>query len=356
MPETSGDPEPKSGMGFELTFRLLKTPTDGDKPPSWPANLLQDLARYVFQTGNRLCSGDNVPWGKSLNKVLPPTTKIKHMLICDDAQMPRTKTPFGWVSFLQIVGVCEEELEKASRLNGKSVLNLLKTDISTGGEWLITDMQRTKTVFELFPEKLRQLEADLEREGSDLAGVNAQFEFTELFGAQIKSELDVLEQDVANANNWDANSEVNIKKEPQVGDITCPVDFPSVPFRATTFNGLEIKFPPYAAKFLVLAVRDRVRHGRHFTFKDQKYAITFVAESVTGSNCSRNNPYVILGYWVQVLISDDLVNRMIEAFKFLDNTSVDQLNLPKLFEFPDKNLKFVIDNLQMQQNINPLLQ
>lgn len=358
MPETSGDPEPKSGMGFELTFRLLKTPNDGDKPPSWPANLLQDLARYVFQTGNRLCSGDNVPWGKSLNKTMPPTTKIKHMLICDDPQVPRTETPFGWVDFLQIVGVCEEELEKASRSNGKSVLNLLKTDISTGGEWLITDMQRTKTVFELFPEKLRQLEADLEQNGSDLAGVNAQFEFNELFGAQIKSELDLLEQDVANANNWNSNStaELHIKKEPQAGDIICPVDFPSVPFRATSFNGLEIKLPPYAAKFLVLAIRDRVRHGRHFTFKDQKYAITFVAESVTGSNCSRTNPYVILGYWVQVLIPDELVNRMIEAFKCLDITTADQLNLPQLFEFPDKNLKFVIEKLQMQQNINPLLQ
>ncbi|XP_063695826.1 suppressor of fused homolog [Culicoides brevitarsis] len=353
MPETSGDPEPKSGMGFELTFRLLKTPNDGDKPPSWPANLLQDLARYVFQTGNRLCSGDNIPWGKCLNKALPPTTKIKHMLICNDPQMPRTETPFGWVDFLQIVGVCEEELEKASRSNGKSVLNLLRTDVSTGGEWLITDMQRTKTVFELFPEKLRQLEANLEAEGSDLAGVNAHFEFKELF----KSELNVLEQNVANANNWDANSDINIKKEPQIGDITCPVEqFPSVPFRATSFNGLEIKLPPYAAKFLVLAIRDRVRHGRHFTFKDQKYALTFVSESVTGSNCSTNNPYVILGYWIQVLITEDLVNRMIDAFKCLESTSIELLKLPQVFEFSDKNLKFIVDNFQMQQNMNPLLQ
>ena len=40
MPETTGALEPRSGMGFELTFRLLKNPGE-QKPPTWPANLLQ---------------------------------------------------------------------------------------------------------------------------------------------------------------------------------------------------------------------------------------------------------------------------------------------------------------------------
>lgn len=58
-------PEQRSGLGFELTFRLVR-PTvanyeakpNEDMPPIWPANLLQQLARYVFQTGNRLCAGE----------------------------------------------------------------------------------------------------------------------------------------------------------------------------------------------------------------------------------------------------------------------------------------------------------
>lgn len=41
-------------------------------------------------------------------------------------------------------------------------------------------MQRSKSVFEMFPETLKQLEIDLQHEGSDLAGVNAEFTFTEL--------------------------------------------------------------------------------------------------------------------------------------------------------------------------------
>src|SRR5262245_60213614 len=40
-----------SGHGFELTFRLRCRPED-ENPPVWALNFLQNLGRYVFQTGN----------------------------------------------------------------------------------------------------------------------------------------------------------------------------------------------------------------------------------------------------------------------------------------------------------------
>ena len=43
-------PNGPSGFGFELTFRLKKEPTE-TAPPTWPAELMQGLARYVFQSG-----------------------------------------------------------------------------------------------------------------------------------------------------------------------------------------------------------------------------------------------------------------------------------------------------------------
>lgn len=46
-------------------------------------------------------------------------------------------------------------------------------------------MKRSKSVFELFPESLRELEDDLEREGSDLVGVNAEFTFREFSGVRL---------------------------------------------------------------------------------------------------------------------------------------------------------------------------
>lgn len=46
-----------SGYGFELTFRLKRSAEDNDTPPVWPMNMLQNLARYVFSTGNVFASG-----------------------------------------------------------------------------------------------------------------------------------------------------------------------------------------------------------------------------------------------------------------------------------------------------------
>lgn len=43
-------PENPSGFGFELTFRLKREPED-TSPPTWPATLMQSLAKYVFQSG-----------------------------------------------------------------------------------------------------------------------------------------------------------------------------------------------------------------------------------------------------------------------------------------------------------------
>ena len=48
--------EGTSGFGFELTLRLKRE--EGETaPPTWPAALMQALARYVFQSENNLCAG-----------------------------------------------------------------------------------------------------------------------------------------------------------------------------------------------------------------------------------------------------------------------------------------------------------
>lgn len=359
--------ERRSGMGFELTFRLVRHKTEpstiavAERPPTWPANLLQALARYVFQTGNRLCAGDNVPWRKSLDN---STSKIQHLLIASDPQLPRTQTPYGWVDFCQIVGVTDAELEQASRWNGNGVLNLLRKDQMTGGEWLITDMLRGQSVFEMFPETLRELEHDLECEGSDLAGVNAEFTFKEIPATKVKTEFET--EDGFNRLAISAmysptvTDDFRIKTETIEGDgkfmmpyppphvdnslnISCPFDNQSMPeSRVIPLDGLHLTLAPYAAKFLMLAIRDRIRHGRHFTFKCQNSAVTFVSESVTGAVVTKHQPYGVLGYWMQVLISNELIPKMIDAFREL-TISDEKMELPKHFEWPDKNLVIDID-------------
>lgn len=95
-------------------------------------------------------------------------------------------------------------------------------------------------------------------------------------------------------------------------EMSCPLDYHPMSSRAIHLEGIHLTLAPYAAKFLMLAIKDRIRHGRHFTFKYQNAAVTFVSESVTGAVVSRNYPYGVLGYWMQVksfnLINETKIN------------------------------------------------
>lgn len=75
-----------------------------------------------------------------------------------------------------------------------------------------------------------------------------------------------------------------------------------MPPKAVPLEGLQLKIAPNFSKYLVLAIRDRIRHGRHFTFKNENLAVTFVSETVTGDGVvvSKAEPYAIFGYWMQV--------------------------------------------------------
>lgn len=47
------------------------------------------------------------------------------MLMTSDIQLETTHTPFGSVEFVQIVGVCAEELRAAQQWNGDGILKML---------------------------------------------------------------------------------------------------------------------------------------------------------------------------------------------------------------------------------------
>jgi suppressor of fused len=100
-----------SGFGFELTLRLKKNAEIS--PPSWPAQLMQQLARYVFLSKNKLLPSDYINWNQPLNG--EEGCKIKQILITLDCQLKRITTVLGHVSFCQIVGVTDEEVSADKR-------------------------------------------------------------------------------------------------------------------------------------------------------------------------------------------------------------------------------------------------
>ncbi|KAG5672212.1 hypothetical protein PVAND_002356 [Polypedilum vanderplanki] len=336
--DTGASAERLSGFGIELTFRLKKH--NESQPPSWPATLLQQLAKYVFVTRNKLLPNDYLPWNKPLDGI--EECKIRHMLVTLDCQLKRIKTPLGHVSFCQIVGVTDEELNCSQSFNVKNILEVLKQDQSTGGISLITDMTRKQSVFDLFPQTLKMLEEDLEREGSDLAGVNGEFFYRELPKLAIKTSLCLTMSDSEKSLDFTRSlGRLDIRTS---AELAAHHSSPFLPFARQIFlDGVEIIFTPNSAKFLKLAFKYRLFKGHHFTFQSPDTHLTFLTENVSGSFVTNEQPYGLAGKWLQIRIEKDFLPTIINDLT--NEFNPENTELPKIFDYPEKNLRFIINNL-----------
>lgn len=164
-----------SGFGFELTFRL-KRENDEVSPPTWPATVMQSLAKYVFSSENILCPGDHVSWNCSLDN---SDSRIQHILLTEDPMLGNIGTPLGTVTFVQIIGVCQEELRAAQQWNGPGLIDLMRTVPAAGGVWLVTDMRRGESIFDLDPDLRNAVEDGIAAEGSNLSGASAKITWSE---------------------------------------------------------------------------------------------------------------------------------------------------------------------------------
>ena len=162
-----------SGFGFELTFRLKKE-NAAENPPVWPANILQSLAKYVFHTGNIICAGDHVSENKPLDD---SNSKIQHMLMTIDPKLNTVLTPLGKVTFIQIVGVTDDELKASQQWNVNGMIELMKKMAEAGGDLLVTDMRRQHSIFELNKTIKQTVEQGINQEGSNLSCVSAKCSF-----------------------------------------------------------------------------------------------------------------------------------------------------------------------------------
>ena len=95
-------------------------------PPSWPAELLQSLARYVFSSGNVLCAGDHVSWHVPLDP--QQDSPMQHMLLAPDPELGGIKSPLGDLQFVQVVGATQKELNMAQMWNVLGILDLMRNN------------------------------------------------------------------------------------------------------------------------------------------------------------------------------------------------------------------------------------
>ena len=116
--KTSSNAE-HSGYGFELTFRLACDPAS-EEPPMWAFGLLQNLARYVFQSGNVFADGEWLNLNGPI--ALEQDTLIRSVAFLFDPEAPAIDTPHGRVEFIQIVGLTLDEEEVGKRWKFRDLL------------------------------------------------------------------------------------------------------------------------------------------------------------------------------------------------------------------------------------------
>ncbi|MEF7441030.1 suppressor of fused domain protein [Paenibacillus lautus] len=148
----------ESGYGFELTLRLAK-PEDEEEPPAWALNLLQNMGRYVFNSGNIFRSGDYLDANGPI--CLGADTQLTALAFVEDPELPAMDTPNGRVEFLQMIGITREELEAMQTWNTLGVLQACAEHMPL----YITDLNRDS--FLKVPSISETVDRGMKEEGSN---------------------------------------------------------------------------------------------------------------------------------------------------------------------------------------------
>jgi suppressor of fused len=150
------DPE-VSGFGFELTFRLRREPEEA-QPPAWPYNFLQNLARYVFSSGNGFEPGHKMDIHGPIRA--DAETEIHALVFALDPELPPVATPHGSLQFLQVTGITLDELEAARAWDADRFLAVLEERLPLR----VTDLARRSILAD--PEVAERVRRGIAADGS----------------------------------------------------------------------------------------------------------------------------------------------------------------------------------------------
>ncbi|RKN16504.1 suppressor of fused domain protein [Micromonospora musae] len=125
----------ESGWGFEFTIRPARDIGETE-PPMWAASLLQNLARYVFSSGNWFEPGHHMNANGPIR--LDYETELTALAFTEDPELGTIPTPHGRVQFLQVVGLTGDEYAAARQWDTDGVLHLFAERVPM----LVTDLDR----------------------------------------------------------------------------------------------------------------------------------------------------------------------------------------------------------------------
>lgn len=351
-----------SGFGFELTMRVASYSLD-EGPPMWPGKLMQALASFVFQSKNVFNDGDHTAWVCPLDG--NPDSRIQHLLMTLDPQLQETKTSLGKVKFIQLVGVCDEELQAAREWQTRGVLNMMRQRPDTGGKYLVTDMTRVASMFQLDPGFQRLVENGIKESGSGMIAFSCNHKYSAEKPYWLKAkpidDSDEFRSDndqtmmpvnqiagVERGNFLTMSRDDSIQK-PQDSNylydrnpsrMSCgsDLDLANIELANTRiYLSMYLLLPYEAFRILPIVLRGVLAHKRHFSYMSCRgdLTTTFIPENAQiESMVSLECPYVRKGILLDIFIPDELREQILEKIEN-DINGEHQLNLPKTYEWPD---------------------
>jgi len=128
-----------SKWGFEFTMRIVPFAED-DGDPLWAAAVMNNLARYVFESGKWFEEFHFIPANGPIR--LETDTAIVGIAFALDPELGKIDTPHGEVSFLQLVGITQKELERLTANPTTTEVEKLINELKQENPLLITDLAR----------------------------------------------------------------------------------------------------------------------------------------------------------------------------------------------------------------------
>lgn len=128
-----------SKWGFEFTFRLKPLKEDKGEP-TWAIQVMNNLARYVFKSGNWFEENQYIPANGPIR--LHTETEIVGFVFAVDPELGTIETPHGALTFLQLVGITKNELENLKANSTTTEVEKLINNLKKDNPLLITDLNR----------------------------------------------------------------------------------------------------------------------------------------------------------------------------------------------------------------------
>jgi len=130
-----------SKWGFEFTFRLKPFDED-DEDPVWVIEVMNNLARYVYESERWFEEYHFVPANGPIRTETKTPVDIVGLVFVLDPELGKIDTPHGEVSFLQMVGITSKELERLSKNPTTEEVKKLVDEMRKVNPLLITDLLR----------------------------------------------------------------------------------------------------------------------------------------------------------------------------------------------------------------------